>query len=602
MREADSLHDTSTRLAAAMARLRVHSFLALALVVWFASLMSYIVPALDVLKPGFEVSAIEVVLLAFAVLLFLQAARRSSDSPATMFWILIAGGFAFWLIGRLSGIVVSTDVNQSPGLLVDVLYLGYYACIIVAVELRFEARNNPLWSLNYGTSAATGVFLLAAVYSYFSLVPYVAGRTDYESYFVLYAALDLYLTLRLTVAAFQSQESSWSRVYSALAFTFLLVAIADALSWLYRAGYLDFRRESMINLVWNLWCPAAYIASRVNLKVSGSSASLIERLYPAANTLSLFGLALPVVHLAGYGFGILTPDAVTVRTVFVFFWIIVVGSILMFFHRMMRTRIIELTAKSGSAQTKADDLEQQLERTLVMGTLGRLSAGLAHDFGNTISAISMHAKAIEDTPNKGDIEQRDIEGVGLGVRYAQDLVDKLRVFGSASSRMSAGPIDIALEARNTLQLVRPSLSSAVILKFGGTAARALALAEKADVHRVLTNYLYNAIDAVGDGGEISVDVREGRVHAECASCGKFYSGQYVTLSVCDSGPGIDPILAGNIFEPLVTSKPMGAGGGLGLATVHGIVHRVGGHVGLNFSADDGCCFTASFVSADTKTN
>jgi signal transduction histidine kinase len=231
-----------------------------------------------------------------------------------------------------------------------------------------------------------------------------------------------------------------------------------------------------------------------------------------------------------------------------------------------------------------------------MGTLGRLSAGLAHDFGNTISAIGMHGKLIADQADIGKIDRGDIDGVNRGVRYAQDLVDKLRVFGSASEQQSASPIDIIAEARSTVQLAQPSLKQGLQLELDIRQPSAFAVANKADVHRVLINFLYNANDAIGETGTIKVSVREEAVRSECASCAMKFSGRYVALAVSDNGRGVDPAIADRLFEPLITSKASGQGGGLGLSTVHGIVHRLGGHLGLVPSPGGGSCFSAYFVA------
>jgi signal transduction histidine kinase len=597
MNEAANSRNHRSLSHASLTRLRHDPLLAIAMATWLLSVISYVVPGLGFLRADFAVTYLELALLALAVALFIQAALRSPQQPVRLFWGLFAVGFGFWLLARLSTKLAPESVSWNPDLVSDVLYLGHYACVIVAVELRLESRHDPLWLINYGTSALTGVLLLVSVFGYFSLVPFIADSTAYNSYFYLDAAIDTYLAARMILAASQCNEKSWVPAYWALATTFVMIAVADVLAWVYRAGLVVYERDSGINIIWLLWYSAAYLASRVMLGSVRNTVPLNQIIYPAASVLLIFGLALPLVHLAGYGFGWLNTSAVTERTIYVFIWTLLVGTILLLFHWLMRRKIIDLTRERGFAESKAEDLEQQLDRTQRMAMLGRLSAGLAHDFGNTISAINMHAKLMVDKADTGEIDRRDIEGVNLGVSYAQDLIDKLRVFGATDRSTATGPLDIVLEVRDTLQLIGPSLDPRIRLQFGGSAAHAWALADKADVHRVLINYLYNALDAIGTDGEIAVDVVGAEVHEKCASCAAMFDGRFVRLSVADNGRGVDPELLNHLFEPLITSKSEGTGGGLGLATVHGIVHRHGGHVGLTTSKSGGSCFSAYFVAA-----
>lgn len=572
---------------------------AAAILTWVLSLFTFFVPSLDPLYLKYSVTPSEFVLLAFAIVLFLRAAYRAEKEPARNFWLLIATGFSCWMLGKVSAIWSVVDDGWDPTLVVDVFYLGYFVFIVVAVELRLEARNYPLWRINYGTSAVTGVLLLLAVFSYFSLVPYLAGTTVYSSYSHVYAAFDVYLAGRFIVASVQTAEVSWSRMYRTLSLAFVLVAIVDVISWLYEIEWIEYRRSNVLNIFWHLWCPAAFFASRIQLRSTEVSAPFIQKIYPAANVLLVFGLALPVMHLAGYSFAYLDAASARPRTIFVFCWVLVIAVILLVFHWLMRGRILELIKERELVKEIAEGLQRQLERTMRMGTLGRLSAGLAHDFGNTLMAVGMHARVIEREDDIGKIDRRDIDAVSTGVRYAQDLVDKLREFGSTSTSLPAAPLDIAAEAESTLQLVTASLNEGVSLSFESDQAAAMAMAGKADVHRVLINYLYNAIDAIGEAGNIRVSVTAGKKAGECASCAARFSGEFVTLSVADDGHGVDPALLGELFEPLITSKAQGSGGGLGLAAVHGIVHRLGGHVGLETSRTEGSCFSAHFVAATT---
>ena len=103
--------------------------------------------------------------------------------------------------------------------------------------------------------------------------------------------------------------------------------------------------------------------------------------------------------------------------------------------------------------------------------------------------------------------------------------------------------------------------------------------DEVQAHQVLLNLAINARDAMSEGGALRIAVRRSELHdAVCTSCRAVVSGNYIELSVVDSGKGIDPGLLERIFDPFFSTKAPGRGSGMGLSMVHGIVHEHGGHV------------------------
>ncbi len=127
-----------------------------------------------------------------------------------------------------------------------------------------------------------------------------------------------------------------------------------------------------------------------------------------------------------------------------------------------------------------------------------MSAGLAHDFGNSLLAIASHAKAIEiEYRNDDSISQQGIKGINQAIQYARELVAKLSLVGTSSRAASIESFDLRQEISNTIQVVAPSIGSDVVLNYLPSSKPDRVRAEKSTVQQVLSNYIYNAIDAVG---------------------------------------------------------------------------------------------------------
>jgi signal transduction histidine kinase len=103
-------------------------------------------------------------------------------------------------------------------------------------------------------------------------------------------------------------------------------------------------------------------------------------------------------------------------------------------------------------------------------------------------------------------------------------------------------------------------------------------ADAVQMEQVIFNLCINARDAMEGSGRLRVALQQKDMQGECSACHEAVSGRWVDLSVQDSGPGITPEVIALMFDPFYTTKEVGRGSGLGLATVHGIVHDHGGHI------------------------
>lgn len=541
----------------------------------------------------------EPVFLLVLIALYARTASTASDANQRLFWRLMAMAFGSWLVVSIIGAVPAGRGIPHRELIEDCLYLIYFSILAVAIELRVDRNATYLGSQQYVTGALGSVLMVIAVFGYFAILPLLAMPEPYSPPYGLHGALDAYLAFRFLIAFTLTTNRSWKKLYAVLLAAFTAMVVSDLLSLAYQSGWLEYRAGSIRNVIWYAWYPIAMLAAGVRVESYGDDDS--ERGWQsrvATSALLGFGAVLPFLHVAGYALGWFSMETRFVRDVFIAVWIALVSALFYGLYFFIRDKVGAIDKERAVAERKADRFEDQLDRELRLRSLGRLSAGLAHDFGNSITAIAMYAGLIEKKSRRGEALDDEIRGLREGVGYAQDLVGKLKAFGSFGDRASTRPLDFNDEVRRTIEIIRPSLRDGVTLELNERASNLSVMAEAPMVHQVVTNFVYNAADAILDDGRIDVEVDCVDVTGQCASCGEPYDGRFVRLTVRDTGPGVPPALAGQIFEPLVSSKPVGKGSGLGLSTVHGVVHSLGGHVGFGITAGGGAEFSACFRPVD----
>ncbi len=580
--------------------LRGDFVLTASLTIYVIAMLSYLFVLPDELRLAFDYDYGEILLLSVTVLLFMRAAMVAQDRNIRLFWLLMGGSFGIWLSVDLLAHAAGSSSSPGFALVKDLFYLGYFAATAIAVELRLDRRHRGPGVRQHAAAATGSILLILAVFCYFAILPLLASDRSYTTPFALHAALDLYFAFRFLVASWQAFSRSWQSLFAGFFAVFALIVVADSLSWLYRLEILDYRPGNEMNLAWFLWYPVAMLVSRIKLDYPTDDIRYKEdtKLTVATRGLLVFALALPFIHVLGYALGLFGDDARQLRDVFVAIWILLISALLFGVYFYFRKRVVELREQRTHAETKVEQIEDQLNRERRIQSLGRLSAGLAHDFGNSLTAISMYAGIIREKSISGEKATEDIDGLTESIGYARDLVDKLSLFGKSGEHIVRRKLNFNDEVRRAVGLLRASLPPNVELELRDSGRAIYVRAEKPTVHQVVTNYIYNAIDALRDGGQITVSVYRDDSRTHCASCGEALEAPYAVLNVSDTGPGVAESLLENVFEPLVTTKPVGKGSGLGLSTVHVILHSIGGHVGLTIGPGGGASFAAYFPIAD----
>lgn len=236
-------------------------------------------------------------------------------------------------------------------------------------------------------------------------------------------------------------------------------------------------------------------------------------------------------------------------------------------------------------------LENRLRQAEKMESIGTLAGGIAHDFNNILSAIfgftDLTIRSLPtESPFIGDLKQ-----VMKAAERARDLVKQILSF----SRQNKGepiPMQLSVNVKEVLKMMRSSLPATIEIIQSIDEGPNYIYADPTQIHQIVMNLCTNAAQAMSQtGGELIVTLKKVVIDKIdfCKHPG-VKIGEYMLLSVCDSGVGIDPDIKEKIFEPYFTTKGVGEGTGMGLAIVHGIVSSYGGFIDVCSEPDKGASF------------
>jgi PAS domain S-box-containing protein len=255
----------------------------------------------------------------------------------------------------------------------------------------------------------------------------------------------------------------------------------------------------------------------------------------------------------------------------------------------------DITARKR-AEAERLGLETQLRQAQKMEAIGHLTGGIAHDFNNILTSIMGYVTlAAERTAAAADRKLANyLEQALLSSRRARDLIQQMLTF-SRGQRGERRPVDLRRVAAESARLLRSSMPSTLELETVADADVPLTSLDRVQGEQVLLNLCINARDALNGHGRVRVNVgRSATRRAVCTSCRSPFDGEFVELAVADDGPGIPPEVMERMFEPFFSTKEVGKGSGMGLATVHGIVHEHGGHIVVESARGSGATFRVLF--------
>jgi two-component system cell cycle sensor histidine kinase/response regulator CckA len=235
-------------------------------------------------------------------------------------------------------------------------------------------------------------------------------------------------------------------------------------------------------------------------------------------------------------------------------------------------------------QTEERDLEAKFLQAQKMEALGRLAGGVAHDFNNLLGVIGGYAELLESKLEKNETFARYCGKIIDTTQRASGLTRQLLTFSRKEIvrpvPMKTGP------ALQELAAILPRLIGEDIELVVNLGANGTVVIDKTHFEQIIFNIVINSRDAMPEGGQIFIDT-EDVVRPILTSAGSVASAQYVALRIRDTGMGMDEETRQHVFEPFYTTKEIGRGTGLGLATVYGIVHQSGGEIAIESSPRKG---------------
>lgn len=231
------------------------------------------------------------------------------------------------------------------------------------------------------------------------------------------------------------------------------------------------------------------------------------------------------------------------------------------------------------AEEEKKNLHVQLLQAQKMEAIGTLAGGIAHDFNNILGAILGYAEMAKEDCPAGSTLRGDIVQMIKASHRAKDLVKQILAFSRQTETeqthlQPAGVIDEAIK------LLRASLPTTITIEKDIDPNAGIILADPGHIHQILMNLCTNAFHAMEKkGGTLTITLyNKVLFEKDLIGASHMQPGNYVQLSVKDTGAGMTPEVQARIFDPYFTTKDVGKGTGMGLSTVHGIVHSYGGTI------------------------
>ncbi len=239
--------------------------------------------------------------------------------------------------------------------------------------------------------------------------------------------------------------------------------------------------------------------------------------------------------------------------------------------------------------TERRHLEEQLRQAQKMEVVGQLAGGVAHDFNNILTAITLNLELMRLTPLPTEARTSIVELEGLSRRAAR-LTQQLLMFARRKA-MQLATLDVNATLAGLVKMLRRLLGEHITLTHVPSPSPLWVEADAAMLDQAVMNLCINARDAMPGGGQLTLAAERIVLdEAKAAALPDARPGEFVRISVSDTGTGIPPEVLAHLFEPFYTTKEIGRGTGLGLASVHGVVHQQQGWINVETVVNRGTTF------------
>jgi len=240
------------------------------------------------------------------------------------------------------------------------------------------------------------------------------------------------------------------------------------------------------------------------------------------------------------------------------------------------------------AASEKETLESQLTQALKMEAVGTMAGGIAHDFNNILGIIIGNAELAYDDVPDWNPARNNLNEIKTACLRARDVVRQLLSF-SRKSEKKQKPILINDIVKESMKLMRASLPTSISIELNIPDMSEIILADPTQIHQILINLCTNSSHAMEtDGGILSVDLKKIFLNETSSEPNSpLKTGDYIEITVRDTGHGIPEDIQEKIFDPYYTTKEVGKGSGMGLSVVHGIVENHNGKLSLESKPGSG---------------
>jgi signal transduction histidine kinase len=250
---------------------------------------------------------------------------------------------------------------------------------------------------------------------------------------------------------------------------------------------------------------------------------------------------------------------------------------------------LDITQRKKAEEERAR-IEQQFLQAQKMESVGRLAGGVAHDFNNHLTVINGYCEMLAASLPADDPIRAEVAGIQKAGQQAAELVRQLLAF-SRKRVVEPKQVNLNHQVMDSRRMLERLIGENIEFETVLTPGLGEVLADPTQIQQILMNLVVNARDAMSAGGRLTIETRPVRVDAEHAARNVgARPGDFVCLTVSDTGAGMDAETLRHVFEPFFTTKPQAVGTGLGLSTVYGIVRQSNGWIEVRSAPGAGATF------------